>query len=312
MHAVAGIPGELDGSQVEAVVGAGGDLDFGFVAGCDPAGPTSGERMVRLHQMPLWCLPMTAGTVMKERDRAETVRMSGGGWTRSMVSTTHPSTYEPLTGALTPNTSPPHLIASRDGLYSVDSRQRIRLWSESAAELLGVSAEQAIGRHCYDVLAGADASNARHCRLNCPAITNARRGRGTPDFDLKVSTLSGGRRIVNVSVLVLGNSEPTDTFTLHLFRDVTRRRHVDSVARSVSTRVQARGNPPEACLLKPLTPRQLEVLRLLAAGFKASEAAEAMGISQTTVRNHIHAAMKRLGAHTRLEALSAAAQVGLI
>lgn len=231
---------------------------------------------------------------------------------RSTVPANDPIADRPIAGPLTSGTSTAPLITSRDGLFAVDSQQRIRLWSESAVDLLGVTADQAIGRPCYDVMAGTDPANARHCKVDCPVILNAGRGRGTPDFDINVSTLSGARRVVNVSIVILGNSEPVDTMTLHLFRDVTRRRHVDSVAHSVSRRVRGRGETSEACLVKPLTPRQLEVLQLLAAGFTASDAAQALEISPTTVRNHIHAAMKRLGAHTRLEALSTAAQVGLL
>lgn len=52
-----------------------------------------------------------------------------------------------------------------------------------------------------------------------------------------------------------------------------------------------------------LTPRQLEVLRCLEAGASTEEIAERLGIAVDTVRNHIRAILRALGAHTRLEAI---------
>jgi DNA-binding CsgD family transcriptional regulator len=61
-----------------------------------------------------------------------------------------------------------------------------------------------------------------------------------------------------------------------------------------------------------LTPRQLDVLRHLAAGYSTATIAEKLGISLDTVRNHIRAILERLGAHTRLEAVIRAHELGLV
>jgi DNA-binding NarL/FixJ family response regulator len=48
--------------------------------------------------------------------------------------------------------------------------------------------------------------------------------------------------------------------------------------------------------MKPyLTPRQLEVVRLVSLGCNTSEAAAILGLSESTVDNHKAAAMKSLG-----------------
>jgi PAS domain S-box-containing protein len=52
-----------------------------------------------------------------------------------------------------------------------------------------------------------------------------------------------------------------------------------------------------------LTPRQIEVLRLLEQGRTTVQIADELHLSSETVRNHIRHLMRRLGAHTRLEAV---------
>ena len=64
--------------------------------------------------------------------------------------------------------------------------------------------------------------------------------------------------------------------------------------------------------IEPLTARELEVLRLLAGGTSTSSAAESLGISTATLRAHVQAVLRKLGAHSRLEAVAEAARLGLV
>ena len=61
-----------------------------------------------------------------------------------------------------------------------------------------------------------------------------------------------------------------------------------------------------------VTPRQMDVLRHLAAGHSTERIAEGLGISTETVRNHVRGIFDRLGVHTRLEAVIRAHELGLI
>jgi DNA-binding CsgD family transcriptional regulator len=69
---------------------------------------------------------------------------------------------------------------------------------------------------------------------------------------------------------------------------------------------------PAATPRGSLTPRQLEVLRLLAEGKRAKEIAGQLWLSETTVRNHIRAVLRELESHSQLEALSKARRLGLV
>ncbi len=73
---------------------------------------------------------------------------------------------------------------------------------------------------------------------------------------------------------------------------------------------------PELALLalsegsNPLTYREREVLIAALPGFSHAEIATQLSLSEGTVRNHISAAMQKLGAHNRMEAARLAEQKG--
>lgn len=65
-------------------------------------------------------------------------------------------------------------------------------------------------------------------------------------------------------------------------------------------------------LAEALTPREAEVLQLVAAGLPNKLIAERLGISEHTVRFHLTAIFGKLDAHTRTEAVTRAARLGVI
>ncbi len=64
--------------------------------------------------------------------------------------------------------------------------------------------------------------------------------------------------------------------------------------------------------LESLTPREKEVLRLMAEGTSSRDIAARLGISYTTVRTHIRSLGSKLGVHSKLEAIVKARDLGLI
>jgi DNA-binding NarL/FixJ family response regulator len=69
------------------------------------------------------------------------------------------------------------------------------------------------------------------------------------------------------------------------------------------------GAPPSA---PPITPRETEVLHLVAAGLQNKEVAQRLGLSLATVRNHVHNILVKLGVHSKLEAVSLSFRNGWI
>lgn len=67
-----------------------------------------------------------------------------------------------------------------------------------------------------------------------------------------------------------------------------------------------------AARLARLTPRQLEVLRLIAAGMDATTISKRLNISMPTVRSHIHSMLELAGAQSQVELISMARDHGVV
>lgn len=61
-----------------------------------------------------------------------------------------------------------------------------------------------------------------------------------------------------------------------------------------------------------LSARELDVLSCVALGHTNVEAAEEMGIGAETVKSYLRSVMRKLGAHTRYEAVNAARRIGAL
>jgi DNA-binding NarL/FixJ family response regulator len=80
------------------------------------------------------------------------------------------------------------------------------------------------------------------------------------------------------------------------------------VARHVLGRV--RGSEPPDAGAEPPTPRQMDVLRLLAHGHSYSGIAEALGLSLSTVQSHVRGLYEKLGVASKAEATLVAIRHG--
>jgi DNA-binding NarL/FixJ family response regulator len=72
------------------------------------------------------------------------------------------------------------------------------------------------------------------------------------------------------------------------------------------------GRQASATAQADLTPRQRQVLELLAKGRSTDQIASELHLTTETVRNHIRHLLRGLGAHSRLEAVVIARRQGLI
>ena len=88
--------------------------------------------------------------------------------------------------------------------------------------------------------------------------------------------------------------------------DVILKQQLDRLAESIVEAVSIR-EP-----LERLTPRQIEVLRLVSEGHRTREIASKLGLSVKTVESHRGEVMKRLGIHDVVSLVRFAMRVGLI
>jgi DNA-binding NarL/FixJ family response regulator len=64
--------------------------------------------------------------------------------------------------------------------------------------------------------------------------------------------------------------------------------------------------------VEPLTPRETDVLQMLAEGLPNKSIAYNLGISEHTVKFHISSIFSKMGVSSRTEAVTSAARLGLI
>lgn len=74
----------------------------------------------------------------------------------------------------------------------------------------------------------------------------------------------------------------------------------------------ARRPVPGLVLVEPLTPREAEVLGLMAAAYTNREIAEALGTAEGTVKIHVSNILSKLGARDRTQAVLSALELGLL
>jgi PAS domain S-box-containing protein len=171
---------------------------------------------------------------------------------------------------------------SGDALFAFDADLTIVSWNRAAEDIMGVSADEAVGRRCFDVLGGHDDRGDLVCHRGCSTARLMRECWPVTCQSLFVETPEGSRR-VHLSTIAVGEGD------CRLFVHVLMPREERS---PVSSRL--------------LTRRQREVLELLAEGLPAKVIATELGIVEVTVRNHIRAILVALGAHSQLEAIAKA------
>jgi DNA-binding NarL/FixJ family response regulator len=76
--------------------------------------------------------------------------------------------------------------------------------------------------------------------------------------------------------------------------------------------VMPSGEPSPEAPTEALTPRELDVLQLMAEGLANKAIAQKLGISDHTVKFHVNAIMSKLNAQSRTEAVVRATRLGLI
>lgn len=212
------------------------------------------------------------------------------------------------------------LSRTADGVYAVDRAQRIVFWNAAAERMLGYSADDVRGRPCHEIFHGEPRPGCLQCQPDCPVIHTASHHDSVPTYNLLSQTQDGRTILLNVTVIVpLEHDRPYAT--IHLFRDATHQlqyeTYVDQILCAAArlphpqtTLAPHRLNP--LAVYAPLSPREKEVLNLLAQGQAAQEIAQTLGISYATVRNHLQKILHKLGVHSQREAVMLAVKHHLV
>ena len=151
--------------------------------------------------------------------------------------------------------------------------------------------------------------------VESPSQAELRRGRAILDTDpsVRVLILAAAMSRTNVKRVLRSG------FHGCISKDASVARVVQTL-RTIATEATARRVDPTSGYRHPsrtpsrphLTPRELEVLELIAVGASGRVIARRLGISENTVRTHSQSILAKLNVHSRLEAAAIAIRTGLV
>jgi PAS domain S-box-containing protein len=214
------------------------------------------------------------------------------------------------------------LANTADGAFIVDKEQRIIYWNQFAQKILGYTPNEVVGRTCYEILRGQNDKGCETCRCHCHVVLTALAHSPTENFYICVRVKSGKVRWINVSILTCSTFDDDATpMIIHLFRNATQNKQNEQFVRQVLTATKCLSGSPATNNHRPgvgkghakgLTDREHEVLNLLVQGLGTRDIAQLLTISPSTARNHIQNILRKLGVHSRLEAVVYTLQHGLV
>jgi PAS domain S-box-containing protein len=191
-----------------------------------------------------------------------------------------------------------------DGAFVVNGGRRIVLWNSAAEQITGYSAREVLGGACCLPFIGDDDDST--CCPVCSVTPLSRVVDPERGVDLRTRTKAGSRIWLNV-IPIATKGRDGERLTVNLFRDVTSTKELLAQIRQRWSTTDRRA-VEEAIL----TRRELELLRLLGLGLNTADAAERLHVSRTTVRNHVQHIFKKLGVHSRLQAVAYATRHHLV
>ena len=110
----------------------------------------------------------------------------------------------------------------------------------------------------------------------------------------------------------LSKELPLHHFTANIHAAIEGRSDTTRMASVRRTSGTTHYAPPRDLLASQLTPRELEVLRMLVAGAGSSQIAQELEVSWNTVRTHAQSILTKLQVHSRLEAAAVAVRQSLV
>ncbi|MGV0326461.1 acetate metabolism transcriptional regulator RamA [Corynebacterium confusum] len=135
--------------------------------------------------------------------------------------------------------------------------------------------------------------------------------------DLAVNSVlrrtDGGKGSAGRSGHVMNGAEWEQVRSTHSkLRMLANRVAEDDIRKELETLCDQMVSPVRVKQSTKLSARELDVLSCVALGHTNVEAAEEMGIGAETVKSYLRSVMRKLGAHTRYEAVNAARRIGAL
>lgn len=211
------------------------------------------------------------------------------------------------------------LFHTVDGVFAVDSQQQIIFWNLGCAQLLGIPTNEALHRHCKNIVRGKDLVGQPFCSDGCCVARMADGGKGPTTFPLQVSDGNGSELQLSVSIILMPSRKKDCWTCVHLLHREGVANTLDALeyagqSKSVSTSstVDGRSSNGTPIEVSALTARECEILKLLTEGLTARVISKMLYISLVTVRNHIQHIQAKLGVHSQAEIVAYAYRHNLV
>ena len=195
------------------------------------------------------------------------------------------------------------LDAIDEGVLVQDSDTHVVYANRAAGELLGLDRDELRGRSELPTPCECLSESGEALPERWPGVDALRTGRPQRPRVMGIPRPDGRVRWVRVSARPIGRSVLTSLL------DVTELRRAEADAATLASRLGANGHAHGAGQ-GILSPREHQVVELLASGSTGEEVAERLGISPATVRVHVRNATGKLGANTRTQAVAIAVARG--
>ena len=212
------------------------------------------------------------------------------------------------------------LDAIDEGVLVQDAETQVVYANRAASELLGVDRGELRGRSELPTPSECLSESGEALPERWPGAEALRTGRPQRPRVMGLQRPDGGMRWVRVSARPIGRSVLTSLL------DITALRNAEEDAATLALRLSGGRGPKGANgngngnghksgkrngnRNGVLSPREHQVVELLASGNTGEEVAERLGISPATVRVHVRNATAKLGASTRTQAVAIAVARG--
>jgi DNA-binding CsgD family transcriptional regulator len=208
----------------------------------------------------------------------------------------------PATAPVTTVPGLPAWVTAVDQAVWVTGPDRSLRWLNRKAEvLLGLRAADWVGKPCHVAVQGRDSTGRPFCTARCRLCVSAERREPVAPVDFEVGPRGPRARWTRVTTVPV--ETPAGAVLVHLATDLDRERRLSRWME----RVADRSAPIRAADPRPtraLTPRESEILDLLVEDVELPRIAHLLGISKTTVRNHVQRMLAAIDAHSIQEAVA--------
>jgi DNA-binding CsgD family transcriptional regulator len=209
------------------------------------------------------------------------------------------------------------LFRAVDGVFAVDAKQRITYWNSACEQLLGIPRKQALGKPCSEIVRGKDPAGQPFCGGGCCASL-AQGWDGPKIFPLRARDGEGNELRLSVSIVLVPSRRENCWTCVHLLHRGDAVDMLEILEYQIPQKQHAMkhmnddkgvtvGDPSS-----PLTPREQEILELLAEGLRVSTMAQLLNVSPVTIRNHVQHIETKLGVHSQVETVAYAYRHNLV